>query len=209
MSKSKGHWKGATIILLVILIAMIGIGTIIINSQNQRINDLENILKNNRDELSQTQSELSQTRKMLDFSQRMLELAGENSSSIENLIDDYEAISLRNPTYEELSDFLLEDDSNEGNYTTFTDWIELNLRVKENANENNIWTGLVTIEYNSEYEGELREGGWTLVLVAELDDGDTVYFSPANDEIYYELEQLLNDWEYISNSEVVEKRIYW
>ncbi len=209
MSESKGHWKGVTIILLVILIAMIGIGTIILKSQNQRINDLENILKNNREELSQTQSELSQTRKMLDFSQRMLEQAGENSSSIENLIEDYKAIGLRNPTYEELSDFLLEDSSNERNYTTFTDWIELNLKLKDNAKGWNINAGLVTVEYSCEFAGELREGGWTLFLVTELDDGKTVYFSPENDEIYDSVEQLLNDWPDVSDAEFVDGTIYW
>ncbi len=70
-------------------------------------------------------------------------------------------------------------------------------------------TALAIVEYNCEYEGELREGGWTLVLATELDDGEIVYFSAENDEIYYSLEELLNYWTDISNAEVTDIILYW
>lgn len=209
MSKSQGPWKGITIVLLVLVIAMAGIGGYILYMNTQKVNNLENILYNTQNELSQTKNELSQTKKTLDFSQRMLELSGENSSSMEALIEEYQAIELRSPTLEELSHFLSEDYSDEGNYSTFAEWIELNLKLKDNAKEWNIRAGLVTVKYNCEFAGELREGGWTLFLVTESDDGKIVYFSPENDEIYDSVEQLLNDWSDVSDAEFVDGTIYW
>jgi hypothetical protein len=205
MSKSKesdGPWKGMTIILLVLLIAMAGIGGYILYMNTQKINNLENILYS-------TQNELSQTKENLDFSERMLELSSENSSSLEALIEEYREIELSYPSIEELDYFLSEDYSDEGNYSTFAEWIELNLKLKDNAKEWNIRAGLVTVKYNCEFAGELREGGWTLFLVTELDDGKTVYFSPENDEIYDSVELLLNDWPDVSDAEFVDGTIYW
>ncbi|MCW3974686.1 MAG: hypothetical protein NWE86_00370, partial [Candidatus Bathyarchaeota archaeon] len=191
MSKSQGPWKGITIVLLVLVIAMAGIGGYIYYQNIQKVNNLENTLHNTQNELSFTQSELSRTRNelletknTLDFSQIILQGSSENLSSMETLIEEYKATELRNPTLEELSAFLSEDKNNEGNYTTFTEWIELNLKLKDNAKGWNIRAGLVTVKYNCEYGGELREGGWTLVLVTELNDGEMAYFSPENDEIY-------------------------
>jgi hypothetical protein len=200
--ESEGPWKGMTIILLVLLIAMAGIGGYILYMNAQKINNLENILYS-------TQNELSQTKETLDFSERMLELSSENSSSLEALIEEYRQIELRYPSIEELDYFLSEDYSDEGNYSTFAEWIELNLKLKDNAKEWNIRAGLVTVKYNCEFAGELREGGWTLFLVTELDDGKTVYFSPENDEIYDSVEQLLNDWPDVSDAEFVDGTIYW
>lgn len=216
MSKSQGPWKGITIVLLVLVIAMAGIGGYIYYQNIQKVNNLENTLHNTQNELSFTQSELSRTRNelletknTLDFSQIILQGSSENLSSMETLIEEYKATELRNPTLEELSAFLSEDKNNEGNYTTFTEWIELNLKLKDNAKGWNIRAGLVTVKYNCEYGGELREGGWTLVLVTELNDGEMAYFSPENDEIYDSIEQLLNDWPDISNAEFVDGTIYW
>lgn len=223
MSKSQGPWKGITIVLLVLVIAMAGIGGYIYYQNIQKDNNLENTLDDTQKELSHTQSELSftqselsrtrsellETKNSLDFSQTLLQASSENMSSMETAIEEYKTNELNNPTFEELSTFLSEDKNNESNYTTFTEWIELNLKLKDNAKGYDIRAGIVTAKYNCEFAGELREGGWTLFLVTELDDGEMAYFSPENDEIYDSVDLLLNDWPNISNAEFVDGTIYW
>ena len=222
-SKSQGPWKGIAIVLLVLIIAIAGVGGYFYYQYIQKVNNLENTLHDTQNELSHTKSELSftqselsrtrsellETKNSLDFSQILLQASSENMSSMETLIEEYKTNELKNPTLEELSAFLSEDKNNEGNYTTFTEWIELNLKLKDNAKGWNIRAGLVTVKYNCKYAGELREDGWTLVLVTELNDGEMAYFSPENDEIYDSIDQLLNGWPEISNAEFVDGTIYW
>jgi len=195
MQKSKDHWKSIAILLIALIIIGGTIGGIFFYANVQKVNYLENILTNMQNDLTQTQD--------------MLESARKDLSYAEASIEEYELIIPRNPSFEELNAFLLMDDTNEINYTSFAEWVELNHILGENAAEENIMTAIVSVKYNCEYKGEPREGGWTFVLATELDNDEIVYFSLANDEIYDSLEQLLNDWTDISNAKVYERAFHW
>jgi hypothetical protein len=195
MSKSKDHWKSVAIILIALIIIGGIIGGIFFYTNLQKVNYLENILTSMQNDLTETQD--------------MLESARKDLSYAEASIEEYELFIPDSPSLEELNTFLLNDDTNEINYTSFAEWVELNLILRENAAEENIMTAIVSVKYNCDYRGEPREGGWTFVLATELDNDEIVYFSLANDEVYDSLEQLLNDWEDISNAEVYERAFHW
>jgi hypothetical protein len=188
MSKSKDNWKSVAILLIALIIIGGIIGGIFFYANVQRVSYLENVLSNMQSDLTETQDMLESARKDLSYA---------------------EASIPKNPSLEELNDFLLMDDTNEINYTSFAELVELNLILRENAAEENIMTAIVSVKYICDYGDIPGAEGRTFVLATELDNDEIVYFSLENDEIYDSLEQLLNDWPDNSNAKVYERAFHW